>query len=146
MGTSPPPACSSVWRPLDDAHAVLSGALDEALREEHGISLVTYDALAWIAAAEEARRPMAELRQGVPLTKSGLTRLVDRLERAGLVERRACATDRRVTYAALTEEGAAVLKRATPTFERVVAETLASRLSDDELTSLRDCLQRVTRD
>jgi DNA-binding MarR family transcriptional regulator len=130
------PACGSIWRRLDDAPAAVGHALDEALREEHGISLVTYDALSWIAAAEEARVPMTELRRGVPLTKSGLTRLVDRLEAAGLVERRECAADRRITYAALTAEGGLLVKRAAPTFERVLDEEIRTRLPTRQLELL----------
>jgi DNA-binding MarR family transcriptional regulator len=86
---------------------------------------------------------MNDLAAAVLLSRSGLTRLVDRLVTAGLVERRACPSDRRGALAALTDEGLAALRRAAPVHLRGIEAHFASELADEELPVLQAALDRV---
>src|SRR5437899_7345726 len=106
------------WRALLAAHATLLRRLDRDLEAEHGISMAWYEVLLRLQRAPEGHLPMSELAGSVFLTPSGLTRLVDRMEHAGLVERAACPSDRRVSWAVITGEGRALLRRASVTHLR----------------------------
>src|SRR5829696_5586240 len=109
------PAELGAWRGLLRVHSALVKALDAELLATHGLPLTSYEVLINLQAAPGRRRRMAELADGVLLSRSGMTRLVDRLEREGLLERDACTDDGRGTYAVLTEKGEACLARARPT-------------------------------
>jgi DNA-binding MarR family transcriptional regulator len=93
------------WRSFLQAHARLFRRLDEELRAGHGISLPEYDALLQLAQAPGRRLRMSQLAGQVLLSKSGVTRMVDRLVADGLVERSQCSTDARGAEAVLTELG-----------------------------------------
>jgi DNA-binding MarR family transcriptional regulator len=93
------------WRGFLQAHARLFRRLDEELRAEHAISLPEYDALLQLAQAPGRRLRMSQLADQVLLSKSGITRMVDRLVADGLVERSQCSTDARGAEAVLTDEG-----------------------------------------
>ncbi|MER3418594.1 MAG: MarR family transcriptional regulator, partial [Chloroflexota bacterium] len=93
------------WRAFLEAHARLARRLDDELRAGHGISLAEYDALLQLARAPGRRLRMNQLADRVILSRSGITRLVDRLVAAGLVERTTCSTDARGAEAVLTEAG-----------------------------------------
>src|SRR5437867_4159514 len=103
------------WRALIAAHASLLRRLDRELEAEHGLSLAWYEVLLRLRRAPQGHLRMSDLAGSVFLTPSGLTRLVDRLEEAGLVQRVSCPTDRRVSWAAITDEGRARLRRASVT-------------------------------
>jgi DNA-binding MarR family transcriptional regulator len=119
------------WRNLIHAHARLFRRLDEELQAEHGISLAEYDALLQLAGAEGRRLRMSVLAERVLLSRSGITRLVDRLVSAGMVERSVCPTDARGAMATLLPDGLNRLRTASRThlegvgryFLDVVAET-----------------------
>src|SRR5205807_8585772 len=96
--------------------------LEHELEAEQGLSLADYDLLHELAVADGGRLRMSELADRLALSRSGATRLVDRLEAAGLVDRHACATDRRGYWATRTEAGIGRLKAATPTHLRGVCE------------------------
>src|ERR671935_2178771 len=91
------------WGSLVYSHASLVGALNAQLVAEHGLTINDYEVLLRLARAPERRMRRVDLAESVLLTASGITRLLDGLERDGLVERAQCASDRRVTYAVLTE-------------------------------------------
>ena len=93
------------WRALVAAHASLLRRLDRELEAEHGISMAWYEVLLRLQSAPEGHLRMSELAGSVFLTPSGLTRLVDRMEGGGLVQRADCPTDRRVSWVVITDEG-----------------------------------------
>ena len=103
------------WRNFLQAHARLLRRLDDELQDAHGLSLAEYDALLQLANAPGRRLRMSVLAERVLLSRSGITRLVDRLEAAGMVERSACATDARGAEAALTSTGLDRLRTASRT-------------------------------
>ncbi len=135
----------AVWRALMRAHAALAAALDEALTAEYGLPLVSYEVLAHLAEADQYRMRMQELAELLPLTKSGLTRLADRLELAGLLRRMACPSDRRGTFAALTPRGIAVVERAAKVQRRVLEEGCVRPLEPGELDALRLACEKIAR-
>jgi DNA-binding MarR family transcriptional regulator len=131
-----------VWRTFLQAHATLLRRLEADLLAEHEMPLATYDVLVQLVEAPDRRLRMTELAQRVLLSRSGLTRLVDRLEREELVRREACDTDARGTFAVLTDFGYARLKAASPTHLRGVAEYALDRLDPQQLEGLAVALER----
>jgi DNA-binding MarR family transcriptional regulator len=105
----------AAWRAYLFTHVRLTHRLDDELQAAHGLSLAEYDALIQLVNAPERRLRMSTLADGVLLSRSGITRLVDRLVAAGLVERRACPTDARGAEAAMTSAGLDALRSATRT-------------------------------
>jgi DNA-binding MarR family transcriptional regulator len=103
------------WRTFLHAHARLTRRLDEELREAHGLSLAEYDALVQLASTHGRRLRMSVLADRVLLSRSGITRLVDRLVADGMVERTACTTDARGAEALLTRTGLDRLRAASET-------------------------------
>ena len=110
------------WRAFLLAHARVTRRLDEELRAEHDVSFAEYDALLTIAQAPGRRIRMGQLADEVLLSKSGVTRLVDRLVGDGLVERSACMADARGAEAVLTEVGLTRLREASRTHLRGISE------------------------
>lgn len=124
------------WRTFLQAHALLSRRLDEELRTEQALSLAEYDALVQLALAPDRRLRMSQLADRVLLSRSGVTRLVDRLVAAGFVERTQCVTDARGAEAVLSDLGLATLRRASRTHLRGVERYFLRPLSSDELTAI----------
>lgn len=131
------------WRSFLTAHARVTRRLDEELQAAHGLSLAEYDALLQIAHAPGRRIRMNVLAERVVLSRSGVTRLVDRLEAAGDVERSACATDARGQEAVLTHTGLDRLRRASTTHLEGVRRYFLDRLETTELDRLETSLGRV---
>jgi DNA-binding MarR family transcriptional regulator len=131
------------WRGLLRVHSALVKALDAELLAEHDLPLTSYEVLINLQAAPDQRRRMAELADGVLLSRSGMTRLVDRLERDGLLERDACASDGRGTFAVLTPKGEELLSRARRTHLDDVRERFLQHFSEDELEQLARLWNRV---
>jgi DNA-binding MarR family transcriptional regulator len=131
------------WARLLRGHAALTRAVSTRLTSEHGLTINDYDALLHLARAEEGRMRRVDLAERLVLTASGVTRLLDGLERAGLVERAACASDRRVTYAVITEVGRAKLNAASTSHLGVVRALLEERFSEKELAHLAELLGRL---
>jgi DNA-binding MarR family transcriptional regulator len=131
------------WRQLLRAHAQVTRLLGAELEETHGLPLASYDVLVQLAEAPEGRLRMSELADAVLLSRSGLTRLVDRLEREGLVERRSCPSDARGTFAALTEAGRGRLRSAAGTHLDGVARHVLAHFSPQEQDVLGDLLGRI---
>jgi DNA-binding MarR family transcriptional regulator len=131
------------WRGLLRVHSALVKALDAELLATHDLPLTSYEVLINLQAAPGRRRRMAELADGVLLSRSGMTRLVDRLEREGLLERDACTDDGRGTYAVLTEKGEACLARARPTHLDGVRDRFLQHFAAEELGVLAAFWERV---
>ncbi|MCU1594719.1 MAG: transcriptional regulator, MarR family [Frankiales bacterium] len=131
------------WRSFLRAHAQITRKLEADLVAEHDLPLPSYDVLLQLAEAPERRLRMTDLADRVLLSRSGLTRLVDRLEREGLVERTACPNDARGTNAVLTDGGLSRLRTAAPTHLRGVSEHVTSRLDAEELDQLRHLMLKL---
>ena len=110
------------WRAFLSAHAKVIRLLEEEMGREQGLPLSWFDVLAHLEGATEGRLRMQELAGSLVISRSGLTRLFDRIAGAGLVAREACAEDRRGTYAVITPQGRSVLKRVVPGHFRAVDE------------------------
>lgn len=121
------------WRAFARAQAHVSRRLDEDLRAEHGLSLQEYVALLILAESPERRLRMGRLADSLTLSKSGATRLIDRLVDDGLVDRVTCASDLRGAEAALTDAGLNRLRRAAPTHLRGIADYFLSAIETDDL-------------
>lgn len=115
---------------------------DRSLRDAAGISIVWYEALLRLARSG-GHMPITELGEAMQLTSGGATRLVDRLEGAGHIERVPCPTDRRVSWASLTDTGTEVLAAATEHHLADLEEHIVSRLTSDQLETLRGLLRRL---
>jgi DNA-binding MarR family transcriptional regulator len=131
------------WRGLLRVHSALVKALDAELLTEHDLPLSSYEVLINLQSAPGRRLRMAELADSVLLSRSGMTRLVDRLERDGLLERDTCTSDGRGTYAVLTDAGDALLARARATHLDGVRERFLRHFSTGELQTLRSFWERV---
>ena len=105
----------AAWRGLLRVHSSMTKALDAELVAEHGLSLSSYEVLLFLADSPAGQLRMSELADGVLLSRSGLTRLVDRLERDGLLRRERCEDDQRGWFAAITAEGRELFARARKT-------------------------------
>ena len=127
-------------------HATVTRALNAQLVADHGLTLNDYEALLRLARAEERRMRRVDLAEQLILTASGVTRLLDGLEAAGYVDRAACDSDRRVTYAVLTEEGRAKLREASDSHVADIRAFFETRYSEKELDQLAALLERLPAD
>ena len=127
---------------LFEAHAKLAHSLDAELVAAFGLPLLQYGVLLHLGRAG-GQRPMGELAAATAFTSGGVTRLVDRMERAGLVERRPCPTDRRVHYVALTDAGLAMLERATAVHLEGLQRHMIGVFAPDEVTRLDAILAKL---
>jgi DNA-binding MarR family transcriptional regulator len=131
------------WRTFLQAHAGVLDALRRDLEAERSLPLSWYEVLVHLARAPGGRLRMQELAARVLLTQSGVSRLVDRMEAAGLVERTSCALDRRGTYAELKPAGLETLRRATPVHFRGIDRHFLRHLEPREREALRSALGKV---
>lgn len=131
----------AAWRSFLRAHATLMRTLEAELSREEDLALTDYDVLYQLAVAPESRLRMSELADALLLSRSGATRLVDRLVAGELVERVTCDTDRRGQWASLTAAGRERLRRATPTHLRGVAEHFLDRIGPEDLVALERMLE-----
>jgi DNA-binding MarR family transcriptional regulator len=133
----------AAWRGMLRVHAAMTRALDAELTERHGLPLTSYEVLLFLADAPGGRMRMSELADSVLLSRSGLTRLVDRLERDGLLERERCEDDARGYFAAITDRGRALFDEARRTHLAGVRERFVDRLSRDDLRTLSELWEKV---
>jgi DNA-binding MarR family transcriptional regulator len=131
------------WRAFLLAHARLSRRLDEELRAEHGLTLPEYDALLQIAQAPDRRLRMSQLADLVVLSRSGVTRLIDRLVADGLVERSQCLSDARGAEAVLTRAGLDRMRSAAGTHLRGIEAYFLSVVPERDLANLERTLRFV---
>ena len=125
------------------AHAAVTRQLSARLEAEHGLTLSDYDVLVQLYHAPERSLRRVDIARAVLLTASGITRLLDGLERAGWVEKRACETDARVSYAALTGAGVTKFEAAQRSHRADIEELFASRFSVEEREQLAELLDRL---
>jgi DNA-binding MarR family transcriptional regulator len=145
MPTRIDPVRLEAWRVFLTAHARLVDRLDHELKEHAGIPLTWYEVLLRLYESEGNRLRMHEMAESLLLSRSAATRFVERMERAGLVERSPCESDRRGTFVTLTDEGAAVFRRAGPRHLRGLAEHFAGLVDADEAATMTAALRRIVR-
>jgi DNA-binding MarR family transcriptional regulator len=133
----------AAWRGLVRVHAALAKQLDTELDARHDLPLTSYEVLCRLRKAPDGKLRMAELAEHALLSRSGMTRLIDRLEREGMVGRSTCDKDGRGCYAVLTGEGREAVDRARATYLEVVRAGFLRQFSEDELRSLGDLLTRT---
>jgi DNA-binding MarR family transcriptional regulator len=131
------------WRGMLRVHAALVKQLDAELATAHKLPLSSYEVLLNLESAPGNKRRMAELADSVLLSRSGMTRLVDRLEKDGLLRRDTCTDDGRGAYAVLTEKGAAALANARHTHLDGVREKFLKQFDEGELRVLAEYWERV---
>jgi DNA-binding MarR family transcriptional regulator len=131
------------FRELMRAQDALSRVLDRELMDERALSLSEYVVLVALRYAPDGSLPVGALCTEVHLTRSGVTRLVDRMEAAGTVERIAAPGDRRTVRAAITKHGRDELRKAWPVHRRGIEDYFGAHLSDAEAETLRDLLRRI---
>lgn len=136
---------AGVWRAIFAVHVCLARELDRRLERHHGLSLSALQALSALAAAD-GRMRMGDLAEAAGLSRSGLTRLADRLEHGGLLSRDRCCDDARGAYAMLTDSGRRRVAEARVTHDEGLAELLLAHLTDAERATITAALDRVLRD
>ncbi len=146
-GAPPSAAAASphgdAWGALTRTHSAIVGRLQEALAAADLPPLPWYEVLATVADEPEQRMKMGELAESLVITRGGLTKLVDRLVKASLMERTFCETDRRVSYATLLPAGEAMLADMRPVVIAELRSAFADKLSVAEAEQLRETLERV---
>ncbi len=140
---SAPPQRLEAWVSFLRAHAAVTRALSADLQREHGLTLNDYEVLLHLSHADDGALRRVDLAEKVVLTASGITRLLEGLERSGFVCKRTCPTDARVVYAQITAEGRAKLSEAAVTHLRGIDELFTGRYSESELTTLAELLSRL---
>jgi DNA-binding MarR family transcriptional regulator len=133
----------AAWTRFLRAYAAITRELSGRLEQAHGLSLRDYDVLVQLYSAPDRQMRRIDLARTVILSPSGITRLLEGLERAGLVGRHNCESDQRVTYAVLTDAGAAKFEGANATHVADVEELFASRFSRAESEQLAELLGRL---
>ncbi|MEU6717735.1 MarR family transcriptional regulator [Nonomuraea sp. NPDC046802] len=133
----------AVWRMLQRAQVRITRHLEAELLVAHDLPLASYEVLMQLAEAPERRLRMNDLADRVLLSRSGLTRLIDRLQRDGLVTRQACPDDARGLFAVLTEAGADRLTEATPVYLRGIRTHFLDMLDAGEMGQVRAMLARL---
>lgn len=133
----------AAWRGMLHAHAALTKELDAQLAREHDLPLSSYEVLLFLADAPDGRMRMAELAQSVLLSRSGLTRLVDRLEREGLLKRKPCDSDARGFFAEITPKGRRLFDAARRTHLEGVRNLFLDRFSRSELRVMGALWQKL---
>ena len=133
----------SAWVGLLRGHAALTRALNAELVTDHGLTLNDYEVLLRLSRAPERKMRRVDLAEQVLLTASGITRLLDGLQASGYVDKAACSSDARVTYAVLTDAGHEKLRSAADLHVAGIDAKFAERYSDDEMATLAELLSRL---
>jgi DNA-binding MarR family transcriptional regulator len=136
-------AALEAWRSYLQSHATIVRMLDADLISEHAITTRDYEVLLYLAQADERRLPMSALAESSMLTRSGITRLVDGLVAAGLIERVACSSDARVSYAHLTDRGLDKLRSAGRTHVAGIRRLFLEQFTHEETEQLATLLARL---
>ncbi len=136
-------AALEAWRSYLQSHASIVRVLDSELAADHGITSRDYEVLLYLAQAAEGRLAMSALAERTMLTRSGITRLVDGLVASGFVERVACPTDARVSYAQITEAGLAKLSQAGCSHVRSIQRLFLEHFAPEEVEQLAELLRRL---
>jgi DNA-binding MarR family transcriptional regulator len=136
----------TAWIGLVRAHASTTRRFNAELVADHGLTINDYEVLLHLSHADDRRLRRVDLAERVLLTPSGITRLLEGLERAGYVERANCDSDARVTYAQLTEEGEEKLREASKSHVAGIRDFFRERFSKEELAVLGGLLERLPLD
>jgi DNA-binding MarR family transcriptional regulator len=136
-------AALEAWRSYLQSHASIVRGLDAELVVEHGVTTRDYEVLLYLAQAPDRHLPMSALAERTMLTRSGITRLVDGLVEAGLIERLACPNDARVSYAQLTEAGYEKLRDAGCAHVRSIRRLFLEHFDEGEIEQLAALLSRL---
>ncbi|NUT35066.1 MAG: MarR family transcriptional regulator [Hamadaea sp.] len=131
------------WRTLAALHGLIDAALEKALQSRHELTVVEYTVLDALSRQDGWHMRMQQLARAAALSSSATTRLVNRLEDRGLLTRVLCQDDRRGIYTELTTRGSALLAKARPTHDEVLADALAQAEELPELAPLVDALHRL---
>lgn len=131
------------WIALVQAHAAVAGRVQEALAAADFPPLPWFEVLATLADAPQERMKMGDLAEALVITRGGLTKLVDRLIKAGLLERTFCETDRRVSYATLLPAGRDLLEEMRPVAVAELRASFSTKLTVEEAEAMRESLERV---
>jgi DNA-binding MarR family transcriptional regulator len=142
-GDGPSSTALDAWARLLRGHAALRRSLSAELHEEHGLSVTDYEALLLLSRADDGLMRRVDLAEGLGLSASGVTRLLDGLEKQGLVEKGTCASDARVTYAVLTAAGRRRLDKSSRSHVATIEAVFAERYEADELETLAELLRRL---
>jgi DNA-binding MarR family transcriptional regulator len=134
------------WRGMLEVHAAVIHRLDAEMRAQHGLPLSSYEVLMLLADADGQRMRMADIAAGALVSRSGLTRLIDRLVDLGLVERSSCPEDGRGTFAQLTDTGRGKIEAAGRTHLEGVRRLFLDRLSGGDRHALADAWDRIRSD
>src|SRR5215207_7824165 len=126
----------AAWSGFIRAHATIVKELDAELQDAHGLPLSSFDVLVQLSVAPNGRMQMSELAEAVHLSRSGLTRMVDRLERQGLLERHKGERDPRQVFACITKAGLERLAETTPTHLAGVRRRFLERLTRTQMSQL----------
>src|SRR5438445_1504859 len=143
VGTGLEGAALQAWRGYLLSHAPITRLLEADLIAQHGLTARDYEVLLFLAQAPDRHLPMSELAEQTMLTRSGITRLIDGLQRSGLVKREACASDARISYATLTDAGLEKLRSAGRTHAESVHEVFLQHFSEEEIEELGRLLGRL---
>jgi DNA-binding MarR family transcriptional regulator len=136
-------AALDAWRSYLRSHASILRLLDAELAAEHGMTARDYEVLLYLSQAPDRRLAMSALAESTMLTRSGITRLVDGLVAAGLIERAACPNDARVSYAQLTDVGYEKLRQAGCTHVASIRRLFLEHYSPEEIDQLAALLSRL---
>ncbi len=136
-------AALEAWRSYLQSHASIVRVLDAELVAGHGMTSRDYEVLLYLAQESDRQLPMSALAERTMLTRSGITRLVDGLVQAGLVERIACPNDARVSYAQLTDNGYEKLREAGCSHVASIRRLFLENFSTEEITLLASLLSRL---
>jgi DNA-binding MarR family transcriptional regulator len=137
------PRAVRAWTRLLRAHAATTRLLSAELQTEHGLTLNDYEALLVLSRADGGRMKRVDLARRLMLTPSGVTRLLEGLERGGLVRRATCDTDLRVTYAQLTDAGRAKVEAASCAHNGSIRSLLEGHLGEGELDTIAEILGKL---
>ena len=136
-------AALDAWRSYLQSHASILRVLDAELVAEHGLTARDYEVLLYLAQADDRKLPMSTLAEQTMLTRSGITRLVDGLVEAGYIERVACPSDARISYAQLTAAGYEKLRDAGNAHIQSVRRLFVEHFSPEEIEQLAALLSRL---
>jgi DNA-binding MarR family transcriptional regulator len=143
MTVTAPPQHLASWIAYLRSHSAITRELSAQLQREHGLTLNDYEVLLHLSHSEHGMMRRVDLAESVLLTASGITRLLDGLERSAWVEKATCSSDARVSYAKLTDEGRRKLRAASVTHLRGIDELFLGRYSDEERATLAELLSRL---
>ena len=135
----------AAWRAFLQAHTSVIRSLEREMEETHGLPLTWYDVLLNLKNTPDGRLRMQALADSIVLTRSGLTRLVDRMEKAGYVRRQVCPEDHRGFFAVITPKGLNAQKRAAIVHLKGIRDHFTRHLTDSDLDALNATLSKVVK-